>query len=134
MKNIFPMFRVYDTKEKCFVRKNISLTIDGDLQLAKLKFISLFNLHLLSTERYVCQMWTQFFDINKKRIYEGDICEATYYGNRIIGQVTYVAEKGAFLLLDFKNYKYYTMGSQICIDCKYRVIGNIFDEKQEKAE
>lgn len=134
MRNILPVFRVYDTKKKHFVRKNISLTIDGDLQLTKLKFVSLFKLHLLSTERYICQMWTQFFDIDKQKIYEGDICEAMYFGNRIIGQVTYVAEKGAYLFLDFQNYKYYSMGSQICIDCKYKVIGNIFDEKKEKTE
>lgn len=116
------MYRVYDKKKRRFIREEFYISPDGDLYIYKANLFGYRKLSLTPESRYVAQNGVGVTDINGVNIFEGDIIKSV---SGIIGLVTYVKEKLSYVLLDYKEEKYYPLGEWICNQVK--VIGNVFE-------
>ena len=117
------MYRVYDNKEKRFVREGIYLSPNDDLSTSKKALFGTEKLSLVSDQRYTFHKDIGLYDKNNILIFEGDICRIQFLDS--IGMVAYVPEHAAYYLFDYKNSKYYTLGTAQCKEVE--IIGNIFD-------
>lgn len=121
------MYRVYDKKETTWVKENIYLAPNNDLYLAKKNLLGNMTLSLISDNRYVHQIDTGLLDKNKQLIFEGDICKAIQSG--MVGLISYSSDYGAYVFLDYTEYKWYPLGKEICLN-NIEVVGNIFDNPE----
>ena len=117
------MYRIYDNKEKCWVRDGFYLSPNGDLSTSKKALFGAEKLSLVSEQRYTFHRDIGLCDKNNTLIFEGDICKIELLN--IIGVVAYVYDRASYYLLDYKNSKYYTLGASNCKEIE--IIGNIFD-------
>ena len=120
------MYRVFDRKEKHWVKEGIYLSPNNDLSTSKNAVFGNVKLSLSSDERYTWHRDIGLYDKDNVLIYEGDIVEANLdEEKKIIALVSYSLEFASYVLLDFKEHKYYTLGMN---KCKFiKVIGNVFD-------
>lgn len=122
------MYRVFDRKEKCWVKEGIYLSPNNDLSTSKNAVFGNVKLSLASDERYIWHRDIGLYDKDKVLIYEGDIVEVNLdEEKKIIALVSYSLELASYILLDFKTHKYYTLGTNRCKFIK--IIGNIFDNR-----
>lgn len=125
------MFRVFDQKEKVWVKDGVYLSPYDDLTMYKKKpFVS--KLALMADQRYVWQRDIGLTDKKDKLIFEGDICRANIISGKdttfeIIGLVSYEPAHASFYLFDFDNSKYYTLGDYRCKQME--IIGNICENR-----
>lgn len=119
------MYRVYDKKEKCWVKDGVYLSPNNDLSTSKKAVFGNVKLSLASDERYVWHRDIGLTDKDKVLIYEGDIVEINFGKVKINTLVTYAPENASYILLDFKIHKYYSLGKNRCEFIK--VIGNVFE-------
>lgn len=119
------MYRVYDNKEKRWVKEGVYLSPNNDLSISKKALFGAERLSLVSDQRYVYQNDIGLYDKKKKLIFEGDICKIEHLG--VVGVVAYVSEHASYYVLDDKNLKYYTLGEERCEQIE--VIGNIFENE-----
>ena len=117
------MFRVYDNKEKKWVKKDIYLAPNNDLFQSQKKLFGIEKLSLIPETRYIHQIDIGLYDENRKLMFEGDILKNESEG--VIGVIAYSTSQAAYLLFDYKNSKYYPLGEIICKQCK--VVGNVLE-------
>ena len=117
------IYRVYDKKEKTFIRENIYISPCDDIFISvKNKLFGATKLKLVPSERYISQCSIGLHDINRRLIYEGDICKIDRLS--AIGIIAYVPEYASYFLLDDENLKYYPLSEERCKEIE--IIGNIF--------
>ena len=119
------MYRVYDNKEKHWVKKGIYISPNNDLSISKKAMFGTEKLSLVSGQRYTFHRDIGLHDRNNVLIFEGDICKITLEHEEVIGVVAYCPEHAAYYVFDYQNYKYYTLG--IDKQNKIEVIGNVLD-------
>lgn len=117
------MFRIYDKKEKKFIRENIYISPIGDVFISSKKMFGTEKLNLVSSERYVYQKDIGLYDVNKWLIYEGDICKVDRLN--VTGVIAYAPEYASYFLFDDQNLKYYPLTEERCKEIE--IIGNVFD-------
>ena len=119
------MFRVFDNKEKKWVKEGIYLSPNNDLSTSKKALFGTEKLSLASDNRYIWHRDIGLTDKNNKLVFEGDICKAK--DGVFTGVVAYVREHAAYYLLDDEHMTYYPLGVQY-MDM-VEVIGNIFENQ-----
>ena len=119
------MHRIYDNKEKKWVREGIYLSPNNDLYILKKSLFGIEKLHLISEHRYTYHRDIELNDMNNRLIFEGDICKIEHIN--VIGVITYIPEHASYYLLDEENLKYYPLSEECCRQIE--VIGNVFDNK-----
>lgn len=117
------MYRVYDTKEKEWIKQNVYIAQNEDIFISQKEIFKYVKLSLVLGCRYVFQNSIDINDKENRLIFEGDICE---FMNGQIGVVIYIADYASYLLFDFHNKKYYTLNKLFC-NKNLKVIGNQFD-------
>ena len=115
------MYRVYDNKEKKWLREGFFLSPNGDMYISKKTLFSN-KLVLASEQRYVLQHEVGMNDRNGKLIFEGDICKIA--ARNVIGVIAYIPEHASYYLLDDKNLRYYPLYEKL-IGEQVEVIGNV---------
>ncbi len=125
-------YRVYDKKEKKWIREDVYISPNGDLYISKKSLFGTEKLSLGSDTRYTYHRWIELYDKNRKRIFEGDICTIeieSEYGIVVnIGVITYIPEHASYYLLDHKNLKYYPL-VEFNSEKHIEVVGNCFDNE-----
>lgn len=117
------MYRVYDNKEKKWLREGFFISPNGDMYMSdKRIFGNLHKLLLISKRRFTIQNEIEMNDKNGKLIFEGDICKIT--NRNIVGVIVYVPEHASYYLLDDKHMKYYPLYEKL-ISEHVEVIGNV---------
>lgn len=119
------MYRVYDNKDKCWVKKGIYISPNNDLSISKKAMFGTEKLSLVSNQRYVFHRDIGLRDMNNTLIFEGDVCRIARLDT--VGIVAYCSEHAAYYLFDYANSKYYTLGIDKCKEIE--VIGNVFDNE-----
>ena len=121
------MYRVYDTQKKRWLKYDIYLMPNGDLyKLEKPIFRKRNTLKQLSNERYIVHRDIGLTDKNDVLIYQGDIVKANINEDEYINaEVAYVEHIASYVILDFKEGRYYSLGTEECSHLE--VIGNVFD-------
>lgn len=117
------MFRIYDKKDKKWIRHDIFLTQNGDLAVIKSRILTGKKIKLLSSQRYQYHMDIGLRDKLNHLIHEGDICKID---NGQIGLIIYFAEIASFVFVDYSNNKYYPLSKKLC-NSKIQIVGNCFD-------
>lgn len=126
------MYRVYDTKQKKWIKENIYLSPSphSDLYIVKKSLFGRAKLMLVSDEDYVIHKNIDLCDKNGVLIYEGDYLEARVSEDRIVrGLVTYAHEFSSYVILCFDSEEYFTLGTEVCN--LIEVVGNVFDSLEE---
>ena len=99
-------FRVYDTKEKCWVNENVCLGLDDELYLIEKRKLGGKFLKLLSSKRYVYHKDIGLADKCGILIYEGEIVEVELSEDEFSNmKVAYSPELASYILLDYKTDK-----------------------------
>ena len=121
------MYRVYDTQKKKWLKYDVYLMPNGDLyKLEKPIFRKRNTLRQLSADRYVYHRDIGLYDKNDVLIYQGDIVKANINEDEYINaEVAYVEHVASYVILDFKEGRYYSLGTEECSHLE--VIGNVFD-------
>ena len=119
------MFRVFDQKQKCWVREGIYLSPNNDLSTSKKALFGTEKLSLASDNRYIWHRDIGLYDKNNKLVFEGDICKCK--NGVFTGVVVYVREHAAYYILDDEHLTYYPLGIEY-MD-KVEVIGNIIENQ-----
>ena len=118
------MYRVYDNKEKCWVRDDFFISPNGDMYVhdkhSFLKFSH--KLVLVPEQRFIVQHSIGMNDKNGKTIFEGDICKII--ARNVIGVIAYVPQFVSYCLLDEQNMRYYPMYEKLICE-QVEVIGNV---------
>ena len=122
------MYRVYDKKEKCWVKDDIYLAPNNDLFMLKKTKLGTKKLSLVSDKRYIVHKYIELSDMKNVLIYEGDIVEVQINKDSKINMlVTYSPDISSYIILDFNENKYYSLGIN---NRKFvKVIGNIFENR-----
>ncbi len=128
-------YRVYDTKEKRWIKNKVYLTPDGELYIINQSVLGWTKLsHVLSGDRYVYHIDIDLYDKNDVLVYEYDYIKAQVDKDRaVIGIVAYAHELSSYVILCVDSDEFYTLGTEVC---EYiEVVGNVFDGyKEEKKD
>lgn len=119
------MYRIYDNYEHQWVRDGVYLSPYNDMYTSKKTMFGAEKLSLASEQRYTLQQDIGLYDVNRKLIFEGDICRAK--DKNVIGVIAYSSENASYYLFDNNDYKYYVLNEVRCKQME--VIGNVFDNK-----
>ena len=119
------MYRVYDNKEKCWVKEGIYISPNNDLFISKKAMFGAEKLSLISNQRYIFHRDIGLHDMNEALIFEGDICRIARLD--VIGFIDYYAEHASYYLFDYANSKYYVLDTDKCKEIE--VIGNVLENK-----
>ena len=118
------MYRVYDNKEKCWVRDDFFISPNGDMYVSDKRIFTKFShkLMLVPEQRFIVHRYIGMKDSNGKRIFEGDICKIA--NRNVIGVIAYVPQHASYYLLDDKHLKYYPLYEHLIME-QVEVIGNV---------
>lgn len=128
-------YRVYDNKEKKWIKDKVYLSPDGELYKIKQGVLGLTKVPLaLDSERYIYHCAIDLYDKHKKQVYEGDYIQAQVDKDKsVVGLVAFAQELSAWVLLCVDSDEFFTLGSEVCEHIE--VIGNVFDSyKEEKKD
>lgn len=121
------MFRVFDTKEKRWLNKDVYMSMNGELFMIKQSLLGAIKTSLpLPQDRYVYHQAIDLFDKNQTQVYEGDFIRAQVEENMaVIGVVVFAPELSAYIILCRDSDEFYTLGKEVCD--LIEVVGNVFD-------
>ena len=119
------MFRVFNNKEKKWVREGVYLSPNNDLSTSKKALFGAEKLSLASDIQYTWHRDIGLYDKNNKLVFEGDICRCN--DGVFTGVVAYVREHAAYYLLDNEHMTYYPLGVNY-MDM-VEVIGNVCENQ-----
>lgn len=124
-------YRVYDNKEKKWIKDGVYLSPDGGLYKIKQGVLGLTKVPLaLDNERYIYHRAIDLYDRNKKQVYEGDYIQAQVSEDKyVVGLVVFAAELSSYIILCVDSDEFYTLGTEVCEHIE--VIGNVFDGYKE---
>nr|DAQ07437.1 MAG TPA: YopX protein [Caudoviricetes sp.] len=126
------MYRIYDTKEKKWVRKyNLYLNPIGDMFISNPTIFGNEKMQLLSDDRYVLHNWLGMHDKNHINIYEGDFVSVDE--TDVVGLIAYIPELASYKILEDETSLYYSLSDKM--SDRIEVIGNVFEPpvKEESA-
>lgn len=115
------MYRVYDKQNKKWVKEDVYLSPNESLFMSTRVSFGRYKM-FMESGLYTYQYDIGAYDKESRLIFEGDILQSA---SGKIGLVCYVPEKSAYVLMDYIEYKYYPLGTQVCRNLK--IIGNVFD-------
>lgn len=126
-------YRVYDSEQKVWLKKNVYLSPDGELFLIKQALFGMVKVPLaLSQDRYIYHQDINLCDNNGVLVYEGDIILAKVAEDKeVIGLVAYAHELSAYVILCVDSDEFYTLGSSVSEEIA--VIGNVFDGYEKRS-
>lgn len=124
-------YRVYDTKQNCWVLNNIYLSPSGELYEISKSFLGIVKLSsALNEDRYI---YHRAIDLNDKYgtlIFEGDYIKAHVSEDKtVIGIVAFAQELAGYVILCDETDEFYMLGTDICE--MIEVVGNVFDGTNE---
>lgn len=121
------MFKVFDTKEKRWISKDVYMSQDEELYMIKRLLFGLIKTPmLLDRERYIYHESVNLLDKNGQQVYEGDYVLARVDDNRsVVGLVVYARELSSYIILCVDCDEFYTLGTEVCEHIE--VVGNAFD-------
>ena len=125
------LFRVYDKKNKKWIKDNIYLTpspncLECDLYVLKKNIFGVEKLKLIPYDRYVIHRDIELYDKEDELVFEGDYIKAKVSENKtVIGLVVYAQELSSYVILCIDSDEFYTLGSEVTEFIE--VIGNVFD-------
>ena len=116
------MYRIWNHKNKCWVRDEIYVAPNMDIvQIEPYKRRrDIVKRRLLPDNRFTIHSSIGADDKNGIHLFEGDIVKSS---TNLIGIITYVPEKLAYVILDFKELKYYPLNTERCSSVE--IIGNV---------
>ena len=129
------MFRVFDNKERKWIKKNVYLNPNGDLYLIKQSLFGMVKVPLaLDVSRYIYHKAIDLWDKNQKQVYEGDYILAQVSEDKsVVGLVVFATELSSYVILCVDSDEFYTLGSETTEFIE--VIGNVFDGyKKDKRD
>lgn len=122
------MFRIYDNKDKVWIKDGFYLSSAPDSHLYELKkgLFGRQKLEVIDDDRYVIQKSVELIDKDYSAIFEGDIIKAKVENDEIVtGIIAYAHDISAYILLCEEKSMYYTLGNTI--SNRIKVVGNVFD-------
>lgn len=121
------MFRVYDTKEKAWIKENICLKPDGELVTVKRNIFGLFKLLIpLNQNRYVYHKAIDLWDKDGIQVFEGDYILAKVDEDKtVVGLVVFAQELSSYIILSESSDEFFTLGNEVTEFIE--VVGNVFD-------
>ena len=126
------MHRVYDKKDKTWLKDEIYISTMGDMFSSKKSFwnrFGLFKLQLISEHKNAVQNAVGVRDKNGRIIYEGDICRCNIGDDEsILCAVGFVPERASYMLYDYENKVFYAISDEY--SDRIEVIGNTFDNPE----
>lgn len=127
------MYRVFDTKNKKWITKNVYMSPDGDLYILKNSIFSGAKLEPLDEGVYVYHNDINLYDKEDKLVFEGDYIRARVAEDKEeIGIVTYAHEMSSYIILCVNSDTFYTLGSNVSSEIE--VIGNVFDGYEDNKD
>lgn len=119
-------YRVWNKEQSCWVDE-VFLSPNGDvISVEPHKWKSdTYKTDLKPDNKFIVQHSINTTDKNNKVIYEGDAVR-TDFG--VVGVIVYVPDRLSFLLIDFKNDKFYVLTELRCKQCE--VIGNVVENPE----
>ena len=125
-------FRVYDNKEKKWVRGVQYLAKNGDLLMSEHKLFGTEKTSLMSETRYTWHQDIGFEDKNGKLIYEGDVCNIQTADKIVECVVAYIPSYAAYKLVSEDNgelvlYDFFEEAHSLI-----EIVGNVFDRASGK--
>ena len=121
------MYRLYDHKEKAWVRDDFYVSFFGDVYLSKKTLFGNDKMSLASENQYTLHQDIGYYDKNGRLIFEGDICEIVIDDKVLVCVVAYVAERASYMLLDYKYNSYYQFYEGV--KERVEVIGNVLENQ-----
>ncbi len=115
------MYRVWNHKGKCWVR-DVYIAPNMDIVQTEpyKRKRDVVKTRLLPDNRFTVHSSIGVNDKNGTLLFEGDIVKSS---TNMIGIITYASEKLAYIILDFKEHKYYPLNTERCGSIE--VIGNV---------
>lgn len=118
------MYRIYDTKRKCWINNNVYLTPDDKIFTFNKSIFGFVRMQ--EKDECVCHQAINLQDKDNKEIFEGDFLEAEVSENKIIyGLVVYAKELSSYIILCDESNEYFVLGTDILEHIK--IVGNVFD-------
>lgn len=124
-------YRLYDTKEKRWVKDEFYISYRGDIFLSKKGLFGYEKLEMVPESRYVYHRDTGVDDANGNLIFEGDIIKNTEDDSQS-GVVAYSPNYAAFIVFDDTHSLRYSIDNNNRHTME--VIGNVFDGRKDKED
>lgn len=126
-------FRVYDNKEKKWVRGVQYLAKNGDLLMSEHKLFGTEKTSLMSDTRYTWHQDIGYEDKNGRLIYEGDVCRIQTEDKVVECVVSYIPSYAAYMLVSEVNGEIVLYGFYEEAHDLIEVVSNVFDRVVEGA-
>lgn len=126
------MHRVYNKKDKTWLKDEIYISTMGDMFSSKKSFwnkFGLFKLQLISEHKNIVQNAVGVRDKNGRIVFEGDICKCDVDDDKsILCVVGFAPERASYLFFDYEHSVFYPISNE-CSD-RIEVVGNTFDNPE----
>lgn len=118
-------FRVYDEKNKKFIKDNVYITPEGELYKLSKSFFGKTKL-VPVTQDCIFHKAINLSDKNGLEIFEGDYLKAQISKDRMeVGLVVYAHELSSYVILCIDSDEFFTLGTSTCEFIE--IVGNVFD-------
>ena len=126
-------YRIYDKVLENWITKDVYLTPYGQLVVAEQAFFNNIKLKSADPNRYILHRSSELYDKYFTLIFEGDVVKVKFPNveEEVYMLVAYNSETASFILLDYKNLKFYELMLLDNSDCceHIEVIGNTIENR-----